>query len=157
MSDPLGLLVSILHRAVEDAVDEALRDAGYGDVTRSQRVVFDTLDADGTRITAMAARARISVQAMGELVDVLQRRGYLQRQPDPADGRAKLVVLTQQGQQVTAAVTDGMIALDGSWQRVLGNWSAASFRRVLVDLVEDAGSVARIVPWAAHSVGENAS
>lgn len=53
---------------------------------------------DGLRLTEMAARAGITVQSMGELVDDLQAKGYLERRPDPDDRRAKRIHLTARGQ-----------------------------------------------------------
>src|SRR5215216_19447 len=60
--------------------------------------VFANIDvATGTRLTVLAQRATMTPQAMGELVDDLERAGYVRRVPDPADRRAKLVVLTDRG------------------------------------------------------------
>jgi DNA-binding MarR family transcriptional regulator len=39
----------------------------------------------------------MSLPSMQELVDDLERRGIVERQPDPSDGRAKLIVLTDRG------------------------------------------------------------
>jgi len=36
-------------------------------------------------------------QSMGELIDTLERRDYVERRPDPDDGRARLVCLTAKG------------------------------------------------------------
>ena len=52
---------------------------------------------DGLRLTEMAARAGITVQSMGELVDDLEAKGYLERRPDPGDRRAKRIHLTRRG------------------------------------------------------------
>ena len=42
----------------------------------------------GVRLTDVAARAQLSLAATSELVNDLQELGYLERQPDPRDGRA---------------------------------------------------------------------
>jgi DNA-binding MarR family transcriptional regulator len=39
---------------------------------------------------------------MGELVDDLERLGYVERRADPGDGRAKLVMLTTKGEAAAA-------------------------------------------------------
>ena len=59
--------------------------------------VFGSIKADGSRLTDLAESAGLSLSAMAELVDSLQALGYLERRPDPADGRAKLVCLTEAG------------------------------------------------------------
>jgi DNA-binding MarR family transcriptional regulator len=59
---------------------------------------------DGLRLTDIAARAGMAPQSMGELVDDLVSKGYLHRQEDPADRRAKRIYLTAQGHR-TALVS----------------------------------------------------
>ena len=78
---------------------------------------------DGLRLTEMAARAGITVQSMGELVDDLQAKGYLERRPDPDDRRAKRIHLTERGRKnvrkakrATADVEDHLAQLLGRRQ-----------------------------------------
>lgn len=65
------------------------------------------LDFAGTRLTDLAARAKITKQSAQQLVDELVEEGYMRRRPDPEDGRAKLIVLTRKGR---AGVTAGLRA-----------------------------------------------
>jgi DNA-binding MarR family transcriptional regulator len=72
--------------------------------------VFAHIDVQGgTRLTTLAARANITPQALGELVDDLERSGYVTRRPDPEDRRAKRIVLTKRGR---AAVMAGQRTID---------------------------------------------
>src|SRR3954454_14305021 len=57
--------------------------------------VFFNLEAEGIRLTRLAEKARMSPQAMCELVDDLERLGYVRRAPDPSDRRAKLIQFTE--------------------------------------------------------------
>ena len=66
----------------------------------------------GTRLTALAESAGMSKQAMGQLVDDLERLGYVERVPDPADGRAKIVRLTRRG---TLFMDDAADVVSGIW------------------------------------------
>jgi DNA-binding MarR family transcriptional regulator len=59
--------------------------------------VLGTIDAGGTRLTELARRAGVVQSAMAELVDDLEAKGYVERVPDPTDGRAKLICLTDRG------------------------------------------------------------
>ncbi|NMN97235.1 MarR family winged helix-turn-helix transcriptional regulator [Antrihabitans stalactiti] len=137
---PLGQLVSILDRTLEDHIDEGLQGVGCGDITRSQGVVMHMLDREGTRITEIAARARISVQSVSELVNALQRQGYLERRPDPADGRAKLVMLTPKGEQAVVGAMRGFDKLGRAWELTLGPERTDEFKRALIDLALATGT-----------------
>ena len=74
----------------------------------------------GTRLTAIAARANITPQAAGELVDDLERLCYVVRQPDPDDRRAKRIVLTDRGRDSVAAALETIATLEAEIEDVLG-------------------------------------
>ena len=128
-----GVLISILNRVVDDAAMAGLA-ARFGDVRRSHGAVFEMLDPGGTHVADLARRARMTRQAMGELVEDLERLGYVERRPDPNDGRAKLVILTAKGE---AAMNDGIAAvvdLEDRWVATLGEDEARLFRAALEKL-----------------------
>ncbi|MFG1804426.1 MarR family winged helix-turn-helix transcriptional regulator [Micromonospora carbonacea] len=56
------------------------------------------------RPSALAERLRIAPRSATEVVDGLQERGLVARRPDPADRRAVLVTLTDEGVRVGAAI-----------------------------------------------------
>ena len=53
--------------------------------------VFGTIEPDGSRLTDLAERARMTKQTVGEVTTDLERLGYVERVPDPRDGRAKII------------------------------------------------------------------
>jgi DNA-binding MarR family transcriptional regulator len=55
------------------------------------------LDLQGTRLTELAAKAGMSKQAMGDLVDQCEAWGLVTREPDPRDARARIVQFTPTG------------------------------------------------------------
>lgn len=59
--------------------------------------VIPNLPADGLRMTELAARLRLTLQRAGQLVAELEEVGYLERVPDPMDGRARRVTYTRRG------------------------------------------------------------
>ena len=85
----LTTLMEAAYAAVVAAVHRRLDEAGFADIRPAHGKVVETIGQDGNRITDMAERAQITKGSMVELVDHLQRGGYVQRVPDPADGRAK--------------------------------------------------------------------
>lgn len=106
--------------ALNDLVLARLADCGYGDVRAAHTAVFQYLDDHGTTVSALAARAQITKQAMAELVQYLEARGYLHREPDPDDRRAKLVLPTERGRDVVAIAQDLVPDLEARIAAVLG-------------------------------------
>lgn len=89
---PLPGLLDPLLAHIRRGVVGAAHDAGFTDTREARNPVFAFVTAEGIRLTELAARAGISKQAMGELVDELVDKEYFTKQPDPTDGRAKLIM-----------------------------------------------------------------
>ncbi|AGL18836.1 MarR family winged helix-turn-helix transcriptional regulator [Actinoplanes sp. N902-109] len=67
-------------------------------VTPSQARAIKILARDGAlRPGVLADHLRIAARSATEVVDDLQERGLVERNPDPADRRATLVTLTEAG------------------------------------------------------------
>jgi DNA-binding MarR family transcriptional regulator len=54
-------------------------------------------------------------QSMSELVQTLERRGYLERRPDPSDRRATLVLLTRDGRQSARRAIEEIAEIEAAW------------------------------------------
>src|SRR5215467_15194486 len=100
----IGALLRIPREAAIKQVVAGLVAAGFGDVRPAHFTVFQHLPPEGMRLTALAEAALLTKQSMGYLVDDLETLGYVERVPDPADRRAKLVRLTTRGWQVDDTV-----------------------------------------------------
>lgn len=90
-------------RALEGRLHKGLRAAGYADVRPAHYAVFRYLKPGGSRATELAEEAGMTQQSMGELVAYLERRGYVERRPDPRDRRARIVLPTEAGRRGFAA------------------------------------------------------
>ncbi len=69
-------------------------------VSRTEVGVLRKLRAAPRRITELAAEERVTQPAITLLVNRLAERGWVERIPDPTDGRAVLVSLTAAGEEV---------------------------------------------------------
>jgi DNA-binding MarR family transcriptional regulator len=69
-------------------------------VSRTEVGVLRVLRAGPQRITELAASERVTQPAITLLVNRLAERGWVERIPDPTDGRAVLVSLTAGGQEI---------------------------------------------------------
>ena len=93
----IGVLLQQLSRDFERRARATLRQRGHTRLQPSHQVVFASIGPQGCRLTDLARRAGMTKQAMGQIVDDLERLGYVERTPDPDDGRAKIVRFTPAG------------------------------------------------------------
>lgn len=129
----LGLLLFIPYRSMESAVLAALRSHGH-DLGLSQARVFQRIDREGSRMTDLAAASQVSKQTLGSIVDQLERAGYVQRVPDPADARARLVTITATGQELVDLSTPVVQEVEAAWEAHLGRTRFRQLRQTLAAL-----------------------
>ena len=70
------------------------------EISRTEAGVLRALGARPRRITELAANEGVTQPAITLLVNRLEHRGWVNRVPDPGDGRAVLVRLADRGQEV---------------------------------------------------------
>jgi DNA-binding MarR family transcriptional regulator len=78
------------------------------------------LELRGTRLTALAQRAGMSKQAMGDLVDQCAAWGLVTREPDPRDARARLVKFTPAGLAWLQAFREAVAQAQEEFRREVG-------------------------------------
>jgi len=113
-----------IYRAVAQAAGAGLRPA-HGNALEMLAI------EDGLRLTDIAAQAGMTTQSMGELVDDLVAKGYLRRQEDPADRRAKRIYLTGKGRQIADAGHAATRQAEEQIQAALGPRQYQQLRRNL--------------------------
>ena len=135
---PVTTVITLFRRAavlmIEDLVGR-LQAAGFPDVSASFHPVFENIDPGGTRLTTLAARAGMTHQSMGEVVDALRERGYVERRPDPSDGRARLVCLTEEGRRLARRALREIAAIEDEWR---SHFAEAGLDRDLRSVLQDA-------------------
>lgn len=131
-----ALLMFVAHRAAEARVVEAVRAAGFDDLTLAQSRIGQRLNREGIRVTDLAEQAGVTKQTAGALVDDLEANGYVTRKPDPADARARLVVLTDRGEALCATAAAEIAKVEAEWRAHLGAKAYNELRAALVSLRE---------------------
>lgn len=89
--------------------------------------VFSQIRPEGSRLTDLAVGANITPQSMGQIVDELEELGYVVRMPDPTDRRAKLIRLTERGEQ---CVKQGTVVIQGIEERLHALLGADDYARL---------------------------
>ena len=117
----IGQLLVRLLSEFRRELSEPMAERGYGDIRRPHLQIWGNLAGRGRRLTELAARAELSLSATSELVNELEQLGYLQRVPDPRDGRAKLIVPTDRGHQALADAAIRVAEIEDRWGSLVGH------------------------------------
>lgn len=97
-SDPdLGILSGRLLVSLQQEVYDTLAGQGHERFRPKHGAVLAYLDEEGSRAADLAKRSGQHKQVISTLVDELIELGYVRREPDPDDRRAKLIVPTELG------------------------------------------------------------
>lgn len=100
----LGFLVHDVSRLRRTVVDKVMKPMG---ITRSQWWLLSNLSRDSSHEmmqTELAKVLDIGKVTLGGLLDRLEISGYIQRNADPTDRRAKRIAMTQKGRQALAGI-----------------------------------------------------
>lgn len=116
----LGVLLRLLHQQFAGAVDEALAEAGFGDVRAAHASVFTFVPSEGMPVSELTLRAHVRKQSMAQTVDELEKLGYAERRPSPTDKRSRLVFLTARGQQIRPLAMAAGSRIEGQWAGLIG-------------------------------------
>ena len=130
-SPDLAVLASRLSDSIERELFERLAERGHGDLRPRHAAVLAYLDEDGVRASELARLSGRHKQVVGRLVDELEELSYIERRPDPADRRAKLVVPTQRGLQALVLADEIVAGIESRHAELAGRRTYAEFRDVM--------------------------
>jgi len=82
--------------------------------------LFPHITTDGVRLTEIADKLGVTKQAIGPLVDDLEREGVVERVDDPDDRRAKRIRWTRKGQRSLLHGLGVLAALETELAREVG-------------------------------------
>jgi DNA-binding MarR family transcriptional regulator len=105
---------------MQQLVADELARRGFDDLRPALLAVGQHVGANGSRITELAERAWLSKATVVYAVDELERLGYVTRQPDPTDGRAKLVMPTARAHAAERAARETVAEIRDAWAELLG-------------------------------------
>jgi DNA-binding MarR family transcriptional regulator len=117
----IGQLLVRLLAAFRRDLFAAAQHGGYADIRESHLHIFGNVGISGIRLTHLAGNAQLSLATTSELVDELQRLGYLERRPDPSDRRAKLIFPTPKGRAALNDAGDRIAEIEQQWAELLGD------------------------------------
>ena len=137
------LLVQMTRLFRKELFARLSEEAALADIRPSHLHVFANMVGGGKRLTELSDAASMSLSSMQELVDDLERRGIVERQPDPSDRRAKLIVLTNRGLAALAPAGSIIEGLEREYADRIGDERfeamCLALNALIDDLLEDNG------------------
>jgi DNA-binding MarR family transcriptional regulator len=129
-----GTLLLQVYQGFERRLIAALKERGHPDFRTKYGAVLANIDTDGTRLSTLADRAAMSRPSMVELIDELESKGYVRREPDLNDRRAKLIVPTEKGMDTISVAVEVIDSLEHRFCELLGEQQYQAMRRALGQL-----------------------
>ena len=130
----IGALLRMPWEAVQRHMLERLHERGFDDFDAAYLNVFQYPGPQGARPSELAARLRMTKQAVNYLLGELERLDYLTRQPDSDDLRSKRVALTARGKSAIRVIREAVGEMETSWAQQLGSKRFDQLRNLLLDL-----------------------
>jgi DNA-binding MarR family transcriptional regulator len=130
----IGALLRMPWEAVQGQMLERLHERGFDDLDAAHLNVFQYPGPQGARPSELAARLRISKQALNYLLGQLERLGYVERRPDPDDLRSKRVALKPRGTSAIGVIREAVSEIEAAWAQQLGPERFAQLRSLLLEL-----------------------
>jgi DNA-binding MarR family transcriptional regulator len=109
--------------------------AGFADSYPSWGTnIFHHLRGEGLRLTELAKRTQMTKQALRYTVNQLEAAGYVERVPDPTDGRAKIIRLTERGWAGRRVADEIIASLEEECVQKLGEERMRQFKGLMNDV-----------------------
>ena len=140
----LGRLIGPLYAAFVGRITDRLKDETDGRIRAAHSPIFIYVEDQGSTLTELAAKARMTKPAMKELVDEMEASGYVVRRPDPKDGRAKLIFTTEKGERMIDRGRALITEIESEWERRIGKQRFRELKKSLRGILdlEERGSSA---------------
>ena len=130
----IGALLRMPWEEVQGHMLERLHERGFADFDAAYLIVFQYPGPQGAKPSELAARLRMSKQALHYLLGRLERLGYLERRPDPDDLRSKRIVLTPRGTSAIGVIREAVGEMETAWVDRLGSKRFTELRGLLLEL-----------------------
>jgi len=138
LNDPkavFGGAVVVFARRWRMFIDEKLAESGLTDASWTPLIYLHRL-GDGMLQKELAAASGLDESSLVRLIDILSKRGLLERRIDPDDRRARRLFLTDQGRKTAFAIREQLVTLE---KELLADFSDTDIAAVLrvCERVED--------------------
>jgi DNA-binding MarR family transcriptional regulator len=133
----IGGMLRQVWQWVRDEISAGVLAAGYDDLTSAHVALFRHPTLDRQRPSHLAEQMQITKQSVNDLLGHLQARGYITRQADPTDRRARVVRLTSKGKRLERVVNDQARAAELAIADMLGPRRFEQLRSAIADVASE--------------------
>jgi DNA-binding MarR family transcriptional regulator len=141
----VGALMRLAWLGFREQIYRKVREAGYTDLQPAHVLLFRYPTLADMRPSDLAEQMGISKQGINDLLRQLEAKGYVVLRPDPSDGRAKLITLTDRGSDLDQITRSAARQVAEEWARAVGQERFDAFRMTLMKLVQADGAKASVL------------
>lgn len=134
----LALLLLGGFRSLVDTASAELASRGFQDFRPTHEFALRAIVAGADSASDLGRRTAVSKQAAAKTIAVLVERGYVERAPDPQDGRRKRLQVTSRGFEAMAQGEAILERARQDWEKQIGQAELATLEKHLAALVGDA-------------------
>lgn len=116
-------LISLLSLSLSTSINELhdrLSELGFEDIRPAHGYLFKCITPNGATGIELAEYLGITKQAVSNMVDYLEKSGYVMRKAHPIDKRGKIIVLTERGWLVVKAKEKILNEIEARWIEYIG-------------------------------------
>jgi len=135
----IGASLRVVWQWVRDQLYAGVVAAGYDDLNAAHVGLWRYPGLDGLRPSQLADQLGITKQSVNDLLGHLERHGYLERMPDSADGRVRVIRLSSRGRQLEQTIYAEAQAAQMRIAEILGPRRFAQLHSSLTRLTEMLG------------------
>ncbi|MCO1336954.1 MarR family transcriptional regulator [Microbulbifer sp. OS29] len=136
----IGRLFQYAAKTYSERAVALLHNYGFSDITLSHTQLISNLSTTGDSITSLAEKAGMTKQAMGQLANELQSKGYVKKVPNEQDKRSSMVQFTQRGEEALTAAYKIKLQIDVEYAKLLGVDNLKNLRKLLEKLQQETQS-----------------
>ena len=130
----IGALLRLPAQAIHRRIVAGLNRAGFHDLRLPHMGVLQYPGPDGCRPSELAGRAGMSKQAMNQLLQGLERLGYIRRRDAKEGGRGRIVHFTRRGRAAWAKIHEILAEIEAEWRATLGDKNFNRLKALLCDV-----------------------
>ncbi len=131
-----GHLINMISNRIKRLADENLVNEN---VTVEQVKVMSMIHRNGGTVSQKEIELAFGVRrsTVTSAMQILEKKGYIERMPNPEDSRSKLVTLTKEGQEKNEKLISFMDVIEGKLLNGLSDSEQATLQELLLKVLNN--------------------